>query len=201
MQQQVTATVKMVFDCSAAESPNERRDRIAEDIGRLYDADSTTGVACTGFEIEAIKPPATSRIHFLCAGCGSPDVRADAYTEWDVEAGAWVLHSVYDDKTCETCGSSCNLVEVDEATGIEIEAFGMISEGEDSRLVKDDETPEYYDLIVKTVPKEGGGTTDETFILHEFDDMDRAEVEIRLAAMEQLFPLSGVACHFGRADQ
>lgn len=201
MPEEINATVTLKFACLTEADLTAQQGMIAEDLGRLSDADSNTGVACLGFQIDAVKRQPKKRIHFLCSECGSKEVRADAYSQWDPDAGAWVLHSVYDDKHCESCDTRCHLDEVDEATGIEIGAYGMFTDGEGARLVQDHEEPDFYDLIVKTIPREGGGTTKQTHVLHEFDDMTKSEVEIRLASMAQLYPLAGVECLFGGADQ
>jgi len=192
MAKSITATVTLNFDVPESLNPDQQKGRIAEDIGRLYDADSTTGVACTGFEVQGLKRPPISRIHFLCVGCGSPDVRADAYAEWDVVAGAWVLHSVYDEKTCEKCGSSCSLIEVDEATGMEIQAFAMVDDKDVSRQAQDGETPAFYDVMVTTDPTPDG----DIHTLHEIDDLSHGQMEKTLAVMQDTYPLAPVTCHF-----
>lgn len=48
----------------------------------------------------------------ICSTCGSTDVRADAWAEWDIEAGQWVLTDTYDNKWCETCEGETKLREV-----------------------------------------------------------------------------------------
>ena len=45
----------------------------------------------------------------VCTRCGSTAVLADAYAEWDVERQDWVLHSTYDNSTCEDCEGECSL--------------------------------------------------------------------------------------------
>lgn len=45
-----------------------------------------------------------------CTECGSHDVKADAWAEWDAEKGDWVLSQVFDSTTiCEDCGGECSL--------------------------------------------------------------------------------------------
>lgn len=192
MSKTITATVTLNFEMPDCSDADEQRERIAEDIGRLYDADTTTGVACTGFEIDALNRPPSSRIHFLCAGCGSPDIRADAYAGWDVAAGVWVLHSVYDEKSCEKCGSSCSLIEVDEATGLEIQAFAMVNDDDGARQAENGETPAFYDVMVTTNPTSDG----EIHTLHEIDDLSHAQMEKAVAVMQDTYPLAPVNCHF-----
>ena len=191
MDTQITATVTLNFDIPGGLDAQVQRARIEDDLGRLYDADSTTGIACTGFEVGAIKHPPTSRIHFLCAGCGSPDVRADAYAAWDVDSGLWVMHSVYDDKSCEKCCSSCSLIEVDEATGMEIQAFAMVNNEDGSRQAQDGETPAFYDVMVTTNPTSEG----EIHNLHELDDLNHAQMQKAIAVMQDTYPLAPVTCH------
>lgn len=48
----------------------------------------------------------------VCTCCGSTDVRADAWAEWDIDAGEWVLSSTYDNKWCESCEGETRLKEV-----------------------------------------------------------------------------------------
>lgn len=197
MDQRITATVTLHFDVPEGLTLESQRGRIEDDIGRLYDADETTGIACAGFQVEAVRQPPTSRLHFLCAGCGSPDVRADAYAEWDVATGLWVLHSVYDDKSCEKCGSSCSLIEVDEATSLEIQAFGMFQDADGSRQAQSGETPSSYDVVVTTNPTSEG----EIFTLHEMDDLTHAQMQKAVAVMQDTYPLAPVTCHFEEAGQ
>ena len=139
----------------------------------------------------------TERLHFLCAGCGSPDVRADAHAEWDVTAGQWVLHSVYDDKSCEKCGSNCSLIEVDEATGLEIQAFAMVRDADGSRQAQSGEPPAFYDVVVTTNPTPEG----EIFTLHEMDDLTHAQMQKAVAVMQDTYPLAPVTCHCEGAGQ
>ncbi|WP_437434682.1 hypothetical protein [Sulfitobacter geojensis] len=197
MKTNIIAHVALTFESSAPSGPADQRSMIEDDIGRLTDADSTSGVACTGFSVTSIETAtqnsAVSRTHVICATCGSESVRADAYASWDADTGEWVLHSIYDEKYCEVCETSTSLLEVDEATGLEVQAFGMIYCDDGARLVQGREQPEFYDLIVKTMAVAGG----EILTLHEFDDMNRLEVEKCLADMAMLYPSAPVSCFFG----
>lgn len=137
-----------------------------------------------------------SRTHMVCAMCGSTDVRADAYAEWDADAGQWVLHSTYDEKHCENCEISTSLIEVDEATQIEIQAFGMVNFEEGSRLAENNETPDFYDVMVTTTPFDSGVILS----LEEHDDMTAKEAAKTLAAMVAAYPtaaISSVNCDLG----
>ena len=197
MKMNIIAQVALTFECPAPSSPADHRSLIEDDIGRLTDADSTSGIACTGFTVTSIETAAEngtlSRTHVICATCGSENVRADAYASWDADTGEWILHSIYDEKFCEVCETSTSLLDIDEATGLEVQAFGMIYCDDGARLVQGREQPEFYDLIVKTLAAAGG----EILTLHEFDDMNRPEVEKCLADMAMLYPSAPVSCFFG----
>lgn len=104
-----------------------------------------------------------------------------------------MLHSIYDERFCESCEKSATLLEVDEATSLEVQAFGMIYCDDGARLVQGREQPEFYDLIVKTMAAGGG----EVLTLHEFDDLSRPEVEKYINDMAMLYPLAPVSCFFG----
>jgi hypothetical protein len=45
----------------------------------------------------------------ICTRCGSDDILADAWAEWDVEAQQWVLRTTFDDKHCEACEGECRI--------------------------------------------------------------------------------------------
>lgn len=55
----------------------------------------------------------------VCATCGSENVVADAWAEWDFEKQEWVLQTSFDDKFCHDCETSCkvNWIEVPDAPG------------------------------------------------------------------------------------
>ncbi len=197
MAETITATVTLQFNVPEGLNPEVQRERIREDIGRLYDADGTTGVECTGFELGAVKRPPTSRVHFICAGCGSPDVLTDAYGEWDAKAGVWVLHSIYDEKTCETCGSGIGLIEVDEATELEIQAFAMITDAGGARQAQPGEILAFYDVMVTTHQADAG----DIHTLCEMDDLTREGVEKAVAVLQKSYPLAPVTYHFREVAQ
>jgi len=53
------------------------------------------------------------RIRVVCGQCGSDDVLADAYAEWDVGAQAWVVANVFDKGSfCNQCEGESRLREV-----------------------------------------------------------------------------------------
>lgn len=56
MQEEVAVSVKLAFSCLAELSLSEQKAWIENDIVRLMDADSTTGVFCTGYKITNIDP-------------------------------------------------------------------------------------------------------------------------------------------------
>ena len=45
----------------------------------------------------------------VCTECGSDDVLADAWAEWDAAAQEWVLRQTFDDYVCEVCGGECSV--------------------------------------------------------------------------------------------
>ena len=108
-----------------------------------------------------------------------------------------MLHSTYDEKYCERCDSSTRLLEIDEATQIEIQTFAMVNDGDSSRLAEDAETPAFFDVMVSTSPAEGG----EILTLEEHDDMTAKDAARVLAAMIKAYPtvaVSGANCNLGK---
>lgn len=52
-----------------------------------------------------------------CSECGSKDVKADAWAEWDENKGEWVLAQTFESTThCEDCGGECSLSWDEEVT-------------------------------------------------------------------------------------
>lgn len=39
----------------------------------------------------------------ICPACGSDEIRADSFAEWNIEEQQWQLSSTYDDCYCENC--------------------------------------------------------------------------------------------------
>lgn len=132
-------------------------------------------------------------IHMICSRCGSDNVRADAYAAWDSEQGDWVLHSIYDERHCESCEATATLIEVDEAEGLEIGFFGMVNEGKSARLVQDGETPNFFDVMVRTTALDSG----KILTLFEFDDQTRKEANGRMVFLTALFPHAPIDWHLG----
>ncbi|UUV08715.1 hypothetical protein [Ruegeria sp. YS9] len=58
MQEEITVTVQLVYSCSADNSLTSQGHSIHDDLLRLLDADSTTGVECCGFTIQHLSPEA-----------------------------------------------------------------------------------------------------------------------------------------------
>ena len=133
-------------------------------------------------------------IHLICGKCGSDNVRADAYAAWDSEEGVWVLHTVYDERYCEVCDSSTNLLEIHEETGMEIGFYGMVNEGEGARLVQDDEAPDFYDVMARTTSLESG----EILVLQEFENLNRKDANERMAFLTAIFPNAPIDWHHGK---
>ena len=56
-----------------------------------------------------------SRIRKVCKHCGSVNVRADAYVEWNEESQDWEIFTVYDKgSVCEDCDGECTIVDVSD---------------------------------------------------------------------------------------
>ncbi len=58
MREEITITAQMVYDCPAKDSRQDQGQAIHNDLLRLLDADSTTGVACCGVTIQHLSPEA-----------------------------------------------------------------------------------------------------------------------------------------------
>ena len=100
----------------------------------------------------------------------------------------------YDARYCEACKGEASLLEVDEATQIEIQALGMIRDGENtSRLVQAGDVPDFYDVMVRAVDFDSG----KFLMLHEIEDMDREAADRAVARMMAFYPLAGLSCHYG----
>lgn len=97
-------------------------DKCAEDLVKQYENDWHV-VDC--FDLDAFiaehtitaepaEPPPENpfKIDMACSHCGSRDVRADAYAEWDVDGQTWELSTTFDNKVCEDCGGEASLDEV-----------------------------------------------------------------------------------------
>lgn len=61
---------------------------------------------------KAPETAAKQKLQIVCKCCGSEDVMRDAWAEWDVDAQAWVLKSVFDAAYCESCDGEARLMEV-----------------------------------------------------------------------------------------
>ena len=46
-----------------------------------------------------------------CPYCKSTEVLRNAYAVWEPRLEGWVLHSIYDDFTCNSCGSELSNLE------------------------------------------------------------------------------------------
>lgn len=57
------------------------------------------------------------KVKMVCSECGSSDVLADAYAEWDVDAQDWVVQNVFDKGAyCNKCDGETRLEEVELTT-------------------------------------------------------------------------------------
>jgi hypothetical protein len=131
---------------------------------------------------------APNRTHLICAVCGSMDVSADAYAQWDVDAGEWALQSTYDAKTCETCESRTTLLSIDEATGLEIQIFAMVHDGDDARPAQIVEKVDFYDVMLSTTSLEGGII----FSLEERENLTAKEAAVALADLQTIYPTTPI---------
>jgi hypothetical protein len=52
-------------------------------------------------------------VNYQCQNCGSTEILKDAYATWDAAAQEWVLHSTYDELTCNVCRSRSDIIEVE----------------------------------------------------------------------------------------
>ena len=133
--------------------------------------------------------------HIICITCGSPDVYADATARWNAQKGEWVLGTVHDDRYCDQCGAEAELIEVDEAEGLEIQVSGIIADGDNSfRLVENHETPAFFDVMVRTTALKSG----EILTLHEVDELTRAEADTKLEELLLQYPAAGLSCFYGK---
>ena len=54
--------------------------------------------------------PDPQRISMVCATCGSEDVLADAFAEWDAENQCWSVQCVMDKgHYCNACDAECRI--------------------------------------------------------------------------------------------
>ena len=51
----------------------------------------------------------TKPVRYVCAECGSSEVLADAWSQWDVTSQTWVLTSVLDANYCIACDGECDV--------------------------------------------------------------------------------------------
>jgi FkbM family methyltransferase len=48
---------------------------------------------------------------YVCASCGSLDVRLNAYVEWNVKTQEWEIASIFDSAICRDCGAETRINE------------------------------------------------------------------------------------------
>lgn len=54
----------------------------------------------------ATKPP----VRMVCADCGSDEVKADAYAEWNIEAQRWEVAETFGKGGwCDACAGECRI--------------------------------------------------------------------------------------------
>ena len=135
--------------------------------------------------------------HIICSHCGSTEVYADATARWNAQKGEWIMTCVHDDRYCDQCGGEANLIEVDEAEGLEIGFYGMIQCLGGARLVEDHEEPDTFDVMVRTTALERG----EILSLHEFEYLTRKEANERMGSMIAKYPTAPIDLHLGKQPQ
>lgn len=55
----------------------------------------------------------TPKQHPICRHCKGENILADAYAEWDEDAGNWSLTTTFDNYICNDCGGECRVEWVD----------------------------------------------------------------------------------------
>jgi hypothetical protein len=69
----------------------------------------------------------TTRHHMICSACGSEDVQADAFAQWNRKAQQWELVTTFDKgSVCNDCDGECSIDEVPEGT-----AFASVERDDD----------------------------------------------------------------------
>lgn len=53
-----------------------------------------------------------SKVKYICAECGSEEVRWDAWASWDEYSQQMVLENSFDYTYCENCEGECSVEEV-----------------------------------------------------------------------------------------
>lgn len=49
----------------------------------------------------------------VCKYCGSENVRADAWAEWNIDKQDWVLAEIYDNEYCNDCEGDSHIIDVE----------------------------------------------------------------------------------------
>jgi hypothetical protein len=64
-----------------------------------------------------------TKVKMVCAHCGSDEVRADAYAQWDVEAQEWEVAQTFDKGAyCSKCDGETRIEELPLAVSTAAEA-------------------------------------------------------------------------------
>ena len=132
--------------------------------------------------------------HIICQRCGSPEIRADAWASWNPELEMWELAEFFDMRFCQRCESETSCIEVDEETGLEIQAFAMKIEADgSSRAAEDGEMPDFYDVSVTTTPQARG----RILSIEEIEELaTRDDCENAIARLSRSYPRAAVTRHF-----
>lgn len=57
----------------------------------------------------------STRLTYICSGCGSTNVISDTRAEWDVRRQEWIVVGHYDTSECMNCEEEADLIEVELA--------------------------------------------------------------------------------------
>lgn len=59
-----------------------------------------------------VDEPERPKVTYVCATCGSENVKSDAYAEWDVDRQCWDVIDTFDKgAVCEDCDGDCRIKE------------------------------------------------------------------------------------------
>ncbi len=81
------------------------------------------------------------------------------------------------------------MIEIDEAEGLEIGFYGMVNDGEGARLVQDHETPDFFDVMVRTTNLDSGMI----LTLEEHEDLSAEDANVKQAELVETYPLAPIS--------
>ena len=115
MQEEITATLQLIYSCPAEKSLSAQSDLIHDDVARLLDADSTTDVALQGLTIQHVKSEAMTY--------GNVEQRSD--TRWQCDQMNELLARAYPDAECTADALMFALCDLRHLADQENLAFGL----------------------------------------------------------------------------